>query len=125
MLAAGKDDKYQVIQKVSTTTEEGYKKLSDVDDFLDAITASNYTDYTGSADSVKEAQLSSIGVNKKGEDIKDLYMINGGSGLSSDDYFLVNTSGKVIDSKTKSTDGSDFVYVTAKGGKILAIYSED
>ena len=125
MLAAGKDEKYQVIQKVSTATEEGYKKLADVDDFLDAITASNYADHTNSTDAVKEAQLATVGVNKKGEDIKDLYMINGGSGLSSDDYFLVNTSGKVIDSKTKSTDGSDFVYVTAKGGKILAIYSED
>lgn len=125
MLAAGKDEKYQVIQKVSTSTEEGYKKLADVDDFLDAITASNYTDHTNSTDEVKAEQLSNIGVNKKGADIKDLYMINGGSGLSSDNYFLVNTSGKVIDSKTKSTDGSDFVYVTAKGGKILAIYSED
>ena len=76
-------------------------------------------------DAKKEAALANVGVNKKGEDIRDLYIINGGKGLSSDDYFLVNTSGKVIDSKTKSSDGNDFVYVTAKGGKILAIYSED
>ena len=124
LLASGKDEKYQVVAKVSNATEEGYKKLSDVDDFLTAL-GSNYADLTSATDAQKETALAGVGVNKKGEDIKDLYIINSGNGMPSDDYFLVNTSGKVIDSKTKSTDGSDFVYVTAKGGKILAIYSED
>ena len=125
LLAAGKDEKYQVVSKVSSATEEGYKKLADVDDFLTAL-GSNYTDLTSATDDDKATALSDVGVNKKGADIKDLYIIDKTvSATSSDNYFLVNTSGKVIDSKTKSTDGSDFVFVTEKGGRILAIYSED
>ena len=131
LLAAGKDEKYQVVSKIlGSTTEKGYKKLDDVDAFKTALTSSNYVDYSSATDAVKASKLASVGVNKKGEDIKDLILIkdaNGveGKGQSSDNFFLVNTSGKVIDNKTKSTDGNDYVYVTAKGGKILAIYSED
>jgi len=39
--------------------------------------------------------------------------------MSTDNYFLVNTSGKVTDSKSKNKDGNDFQYVVAKGGKIV------
>ena len=39
--------------------------------------------------------------------------------------FLVNTSGKVIDSKGKNKDGSDYYYVTDNSGKITNIYVED
>ena len=45
--------------------------------------------------------------------------------MDTDKYFLVNTSGKVIDSKSKNKDGNDYQYVVAKGGKILGIYVED
>ena len=42
-----------------------------------------------------------------------------------DTFFLVNTSGKVIDSKSKNRDGNDYYYVVQKGGKIVAVYVED
>lgn len=42
-----------------------------------------------------------------------------------DAFFLVNTSGKVIDSKSKNKDGNDYYYVVQKGGKIVAVYVED
>ena len=42
------------------------------------------------------------------------------------DYFLVNTSGSVVDKKSKSKDGDDYVFVTgSKGGKIIGVYVED
>ena len=40
-------------------------------------------------------------------------------------YFIVNTSGKVIDSKSKNKDGNDYYYVIKKGGQIAAIYAEN
>ena len=42
-----------------------------------------------------------------------------------DAFFLVNTSGKVIDSTSKNKDGNDYYYVVNKGGKIAAVYVED
>ncbi|RJW46160.1 argininosuccinate lyase [Clostridiales bacterium TF09-2AC] len=132
LLAAGKDEKYQVVQKVEVkdekdntkVVEKGYKKLADVDEVKDAMKG-KIEDLTAKTPAEKEAALKKVDVNKKGEDIKDLYIINDSKGLSANEFFLVNTSGKVIDSKTKSKDGNDFVFVTKKGGEILAIYSED
>ena len=132
LLAAGKDEKYQVVQKVEVkdendntkVVEKGYKKLADVDEVKDAM-KDKIEDLTAKTPAEKEAALKKVDVNKKGEDIKDLYIINDSKGLSANEFFLVNTSGKVIDSKTKSKDGNDFVFVTKKGGEILAIYSED
>ena len=47
------------------------------------------------------------------------------SGTDAEDFFLVNTSGKVIDSKSKNKDGNDYQFVVAKGGSILGYYVED
>ena len=45
------------------------------------------------------------------------------------EYLLVNTSGKVIDGKSKSKDGNDYYYVTEKKSNgtncIVAVYVED
>ena len=60
-------------------------------------------------------------VTKKAEDLKEAWTVND----PSTDYFLVNTSGSVVDKKSKSKDGDDYVFVTAKGGKILGVYVED
>lgn len=43
----------------------------------------------------------------------------------SSNYFLVNTSGSVVDKKSKSKDGDDYVFVTKKGGQIVGVYVED
>ena len=58
---------------------------------------------------------------KKAEDLKEAYTVT----TPTDSYFLVNTSGSVIDKKSKSKDGDDYVFVTVKGGKILGVYVED
>ena len=46
-------------------------------------------------------------------------------GIDEKVFFLVNTSGRVVDNKGKSKDGNDYYFVTGKQGQILAVYLED
>ena len=108
-----------MVKAVDDTDSLGYVKLDDADDFVKDL-GSNVT-----STEVTKENISKLGLNKKVDDIKELYIINDGEGMDTDKYFLVNTSGKVIDSKSKNKDGNDFQYVVAKGGKIIGIYVED
>ena len=119
LLRAGSDEKYQVVKAVDESDSLGYVKLDDADDFVKDL-GNNVT-----STAVTKENISKLGLNKKVDDIKELYIINDGKGMDTDKYFLVNTSGKVIDSKSKNKDGNDFQYVVAKGGKIIGIYVED
>ena len=119
LLKAGSEEKYQVVKAVNDTDSLGYVKLDDADDFIKDL-GNNVT----SRDITKD-NIAKLGLNKKVDDIKELYIIKDGKGMDTDKYFLVNTSGKVIDSKSKNKDGNDYQYVVAKGGKILGIYVED
>ena len=82
--------------------------------------------------------LKGLGVNKDASDLSELYIINydrkdaagkrEADAISASDYFLVNTSGKVIDTNSKNKDGNDYYYVVQKNGKtgkIVAVYVED
>ena len=60
-------------------------------------------------------------VTKKSDDLKEAYDIT----TPSADYFLVNTSGSVVDKKSKSKDGDDYVFVTGSKGVIIGVYVED
>ena len=117
LVKAGSDEKYQVVKKV--TLENGkvvYKKLDDAKTFLAQV--ANTDALAGKEGSAKVT----VGdVTKKAEDLKEAYTVT----TPSADYFLVNTSGSVVDKKSKSKDGDDYVYVTAKGGKIVGVYVED
>ena len=69
-------------------------------------------------------------LNKDADQLDELYVFNLDSdghaqGLNEDEYFLVNTSGRIVDNKGKSKDGNDYYYVTNKSGKIMAVYLED
>ena len=127
LLKAGKDEKYQVVKRsnksgVSTAASKyTYSKLDDVRKFLDDISG-KYTDNVINDTTV--GQLRDLGVNKKAEDIKELYIIDT-TQVNANDYFVVNTSGKVIDTKSKNKDGNDYYYVIKKGGQIAAIYAEN
>lgn len=118
LIKAGSDEKYQVVEKVKGTDGNvvAYRKLDDAKAFLDKVDHTNAL--TGKEGSAKVT----VGdVTKKAEDLKEAYTVN----TPSADYFLVNTSGSLVDKKSKSKDGDDYVYVTAKGGKILGVYVED
>ena len=121
LVKAGSDEKYQVVKKETLTNGKVvYKKLDDVAAFKKAIGAANTTDVLAGKEGTT-AKVTIGDVTKKAEDLKEAWTVN----TPSADYFLVNTSGSVVDKKSKSKDGDDYVYVTAKGGKILGVYVED
>ena len=135
LLKADSDDKYVVVDKTTkyTTNAAGekvldyvtYNKLDDAKEFMaqdDVLESNTPVDAEGKID---------LGNNnkKKAEDISEAYTIGYKAYASSDmtthEYFLVNTSGKVIDNRGKNKDGSDYYYVTDNSGKITNIYVED
>mgnify|MGYP005788750957 CR=1 FL=1 len=138
LLEAGSDEKYQVVKRTVNRTEAdgdkvyAYQTLDDVEAFLDEI-GGKYSSGL-SEENITALNSSRINVNKDADDLAELYIIDYDSdtssyAFSSEDYFLVNTSGKVIDTNSKSKDGNDYVYVTKKNGskpgQIVAIYVED
>ena len=135
LLKADSDDKYVVVDKTTkyTTNAAGekvldyvtYNKLDDAKEFMaqdDVLESNTPVDAEGKID---------LGNNnkKKAEDISEAYTIgykaNASSDMTTHEYFLVNTSGKVIDNRGKNKDGSDYYYVTDNSGKITNIYVED
>ena len=142
LIKAGSDDKYQVV-KVNTyaknsdldeTLAEGeditaYDKLDDVDAFLKNLDENDIAYYTktdleGMTDAAAKKILSDANINKKLADLKEVYIPK--AELSTKDYFLVGTSGKVVDSKSRNKDGNDYYYtVNKKDGSVAGIYVED
>lgn len=97
LIKAGSDEKYQVVEKVKDTAGNvvAYRKLDDAKAFLDKVAHTNAL--TGKEGSAKVT----VGdVTKKAEDLKEAYTVN----TPSADYFLVNTSGSLVDKKSKSKD---------------------
>ena len=158
LLAAGSDERYQVVQRIETlyTGGENYGKndingnplmsdsydiLEDVEEFVDTVNALTATDgirareVTLSGYQAKDDMGDKLGIsnlNKKAEDLDELYVLETqkadgtwSTGIDTDDFFLVNTSGRVVDNKGKSKDGNDYYFVTGSNGEILAIYLED
>ena len=132
----------------SDKTTTVYKKLEDAEDVLDTVGADYYADkeYLESLISreiVTEAQvndmLSNANINKDLDELDEVYIftkyVKGGEGfggtdwvaqpLDFSDYFVVNSSGKVSDSKGRHKDGNDFVYAVVGNGDIAAVYVED
>ena len=124
LVRAGSDEKYQAVQYVDVADKKGYAKLDDADDFIDAVKDAGYS----VSQDITQANIDALGINKDTDDIKEIAVITGKDGKVGTDakqFFLVNTSGKVIDSKSKNKDGNDYKFVVAKGGAILGYYVED
>lgn len=119
LLAAGKDEKYQIITEKKATVGgkqvKTYTKYDDVDDLVD-------NNLFKPAPAINDTVLSGLGINKKTDDVAELYVPDTAL-TSANDYFLINTSGKVMDSKGKSKDGDDYYYVV-NNKKVVAIYLE-
>ena len=136
-LRADSDDKYIVVEKTTHYTEdkkvayETYSKLDDAKEFLSKVDAGVTDELTGKTE--KDPVSVGNGNTKKAEDLSEAYTIDY-SKLTFDantkkEYILVNTSGKIIDGKSKSKDGNDYNYVTKKTASgengIVAVYVED
>ena len=128
LLKAGSDEKYQVVKTLDPTKDQndssepisGYMKLDDVKAFLDEVGVTSTTNPSS-------VTLSSYGISKKADDIDELYIIpsTDEDGLNvAGKYFLVNTSGKVVDNKSRNKDGNDYYYCVNASGNIVAIYTE-
>ena len=115
LMTAGSDEKYQIIKPImSGTTLTGYTKYDDVADLTTGTSA------IFEAKPITDSNLKDLGINKKAEDVAELYVPTATAG----DYTLINTSGKVIDNKGKSKDGNDYYYVV-NNKKVVAIYLEN
>ncbi|RGC03689.1 argininosuccinate lyase [Enterocloster citroniae] len=125
LLKAGTDEKYQVV-KLTTATDSNNKTIKTYTKYADADAFMAAAGFVEVPEAKKEDVLKEIGLNKKADDIKELYVINDGKGIASyKTYSLVNTSGKIINSNSKNTDGSDYRYLVEKNGGIRAVYVED
>ncbi|MGN0372568.1 MAG: argininosuccinate lyase, partial [Enterocloster sp.] len=127
------------LDDATATTENPvtiYDKLDDVDELLAAIGEENYWDYddlAGMSDEAARQALKDANITKKLDDLKEVYIFitkdkDGNekvSALDEKEYFLVNTSGKVFDSKGRHKDGEDFYYSLTSKGAIAGIYVED
>ena len=138
LLAAGSDEKYQVVVRSGdgTNIPYSYKLVDDVETFLgffaedtDYIKVPNLGNDDDKTDMGEVYNIASL--NKKAEDLDELYVFradgkkDGAFTLDEKDYFLVNTSGRVVDKKGRSRDGNDYYFVTGNNGQIQAIYLEN
>ena len=117
-----------------------YEMLDDAEAFLKDAEEAGYT-YLDKSDletinetnSAKVNQLlEDANINKDLEDLDEVYIFYTGedgseevSAIDTSKYFVVNTSGKVSDSKGRHKDGNDFVYALTTGGDIADVYVED
>ncbi len=118
LLKAGSDEKYQVVKESTVNGKTVYTKLDDAKAFLDEVAHTTPADVNGKT-TIGGSHAGAV--TKKTEDIKEAYDVT----TVSDKYYLVNTSGSVVDKKSKCKDGDDYVYVTTTGGKIIGVYVED
>ena len=119
LVKAGSDEKYQVVEKSTVNGKTVCKKLADAAAFKAAIGAANTTDALAGKSGSDKITIGDV--TKKAEDLKEAWTVN----TPTDSYFLVNTSGTVVDKKSKSKDGDDYVFVTDRNGKIVGVYVED
>ena len=150
LLEADSDDKYVVVKKVTKYDSasadakkeyETYQKLDDAEAFMDDLAAEGFAVADVRDGKADDADVTVGHVSKKAEDFKEAYSISyttkDADGTTVDlgptkaadgrevEYILVNTSGKIIDTKSKNKDGNDYYYVVAKGGEIQGLYVED
>ena len=154
LLAAGSDEKYQVVKRNGDgeDTPYTYELIDDVDALLKLLEDKTDTDeddgvvthrmvkvnlgvYADTDDMGEALKIDNL--NKDKEDLDELYVFNAtfnnndtdakvaSRGELGDSYFLVNTSGRVVDKSGRSRDGSDYYFITGSNGHIQAIYLED
>ena len=128
LLKSGSDEKYQVVKTLDPNYDanddgdslSGYKKLDDVQAFLDELGVTSQT-------APSSVTLSNYGISKKADDIAELYIIPAKDADNQNvagKYFLVNTSGTVVKSKSRNKDGNDYYFCVNNSGNIIAIYTE-
>ncbi|MGN0333023.1 MAG: argininosuccinate lyase, partial [Lachnospiraceae bacterium] len=129
LLKADSDDKYTVVLKKTDKDDVvTYKKLDDAKEFMgSAGVVVDELDVETDKDKKISIGSGTYKVSKKCDDLSEAYNITYEATTDGCkyEYILVNTSGKIIDSKSKNKDGNDYYFMVEKGGKITGIYVED
>ena len=149
LLAAGSDERYQVVERYVANPDDpedeqvyAYRVLDDVDEFFDRVRehsiAGNQAVWQVPLSNYDENQdmgdiFGISNMNQDASDLDELYVfydkadaeVNENVALDTDDFFLVNTSGRVVDGRGRSRDGNDYYFVTDSQGRITAVYLED
>lgn len=151
LLSAGTDERFQVVQRTRTGTDPdnrrpiySYTLLDDVDEFIAVVNSDeapnssvetvDLSDFAETDDMGDEFGISNL--NQDAGDLDELYILRNTTtnaageertsvGLNEDEFFLVNTSGRVVDNRGRSRDGNDYYFVTGSNGQILAVYLEN
>ena len=151
LLSAGTDERFQVVQRTRTGTDPdngrpiySYTLLDDVDEFIAVVNSDeapnssvetvDLSDFAETDDMGDEFGISNL--NQDAGDLDELYILRNTTtnaagetrtsvGLDEDEFFLVNTSGRVVDNRGRSRDGNDYYFVTGSNGQILAVYLEN
>ena len=142
LLKADSDDKYQIIKEETVYNRNGfnpaeivqwytlYYKVGTEDFIQDYLTAQSVDDKTGST------AFGSV-VSKKNKDLSEAYTLPDNQDTANMDtrdtagigsvfkFYLVNASGKIVDSNTTSRDGDCLRIVTSKSKGIVGIYVDD
>ena len=129
------DENGDAILEEGESSTTVYEMLEDAEDLLKNEGLSYYDKDDLEAMGADEAEqlLDDANINKDLEDLDEVYIFTTeaedgtitATPLDSVEYFVVNTSGKVSDSKGRHKDGNDFVYALVSGGDIAAVYVED
>ena len=129
------DENGDAILEEGESSTTVYEMLEDAEDLLKNEGLSYYDKDDLEAMGADEAEqlLDDANINKDLEDLDEVYIFTTeaedgtitATPLDSAEYFVVNTSGKVSDSKGRHKDGNDFVYALVSGGDIAAVYVED
>ena len=126
-------------------TVYSYRLLDDVDAFLDDVRSKygqrsvwNVPVGNYGEQAMDEVFSNVDNMNQDADELDELYVFypkqeegepaledNDNIALDEKEYFLVNTSGRVVDKESRSRDGNDYYFVTNDDGAICAIYLED
>ena len=119
---AGSDNKYEIVLELSKKDAEGKATAKSlvsltVDDFIHEIVGDPQITYKDE-EKTEEDEMVYFDVEEKINTLPTVY-----DGMSVEGIYVVNTSGSLVKSKSKCTDGDDYV-IKVSGFDIEKIYEE-
>ena len=119
---AGSDNKYEIVLELAKKDEEGKATAKSlvsltVDDFIHEIVGDPQITYKDE-EKTEEDEMVYFDVEEKINTLPTVY-----DGMSVEGIYVVNTSGSLVKSKSKCTDGDDYI-IKVSGFDIEKIYEE-
>lgn len=139
LLKADADERYQIVEEETLYVKSVFGSLYKRSVYSKIDTLDFFNTKLCSRDISDETKSTSFGtvVTKKNKDLAEAYNLPDGVNTVTIDerdsegrgtvrkYYLINSSGKIIDSNAKNKDGNDYYIVTSKTNGIVGVYLED